>query len=178
MEGWCCEFDSQWRQLYFCWFWDPSMSILYKNARNVKFVLFRKNSKNSQRQSYNSFCSMFQLAIFTVITTHVRSARESNIYTCECMSVHHRWGGGTPSQVWMGGVPHPRSGRGVPHPRSGQGGTPSQVWTRGGYPGYLLRDGRMPLAFTQEDFLISFVFQILFILSLKAFWFYRKAKYV
>ena len=29
---------------YFCWFWNPVMSILYKNARNVRFVLFRKNS--------------------------------------------------------------------------------------------------------------------------------------
>ena len=27
-----------------CWFWNLSMSILYKNARNVRFVLFRKNS--------------------------------------------------------------------------------------------------------------------------------------
>ena len=40
----CCEFDSQSRQLHFWWFWNPSMSILYKNARNVRFVLFRKNS--------------------------------------------------------------------------------------------------------------------------------------
>ena len=29
---------------FFCWFWNPVMSILYKNARNVRFVLFRKNS--------------------------------------------------------------------------------------------------------------------------------------
>ena len=43
-DGWCCEFSSQWSQLYFCWFWNPSMSTLYKNARNVSFVLFRKNS--------------------------------------------------------------------------------------------------------------------------------------
>ena len=28
----------------FCWFWNPVMSILHKNARNVRFVLFRKNS--------------------------------------------------------------------------------------------------------------------------------------
>ena len=30
IDGWCCEFDSQWRQLYFCWFWNPSMSICTK----------------------------------------------------------------------------------------------------------------------------------------------------
>ena len=44
MDGWCCEFNTQWRQLYFCWFWNAVMSILYKNARNVRFVLLRKNS--------------------------------------------------------------------------------------------------------------------------------------
>ena len=37
-------FNSQWRQLFFCWFWNPSMSILYKNARDVRFLLFRKNA--------------------------------------------------------------------------------------------------------------------------------------
>ena len=64
--------------------------------------------------------------------------------------------GGTPSQVWVGGgTPYPISGL-------GGGGTPSQV---GGVPvvppppgiastcyGYAA--GSMPLAFTQEDFLV------------------------
>ena len=48
IDGWCCEFNSQWRQLYFCWFWNPSLSILYKNVRNVRFMLFRKNSNLRQ----------------------------------------------------------------------------------------------------------------------------------
>ena len=42
IDGWCCEFDSQCRQLYFWWLWNPSMSNLYRNARNVRFVLFKK----------------------------------------------------------------------------------------------------------------------------------------
>ena len=44
IDGWCCEFNSQWSQLYFCWFWNPSMSILYKTVRNVRYVLLIKNS--------------------------------------------------------------------------------------------------------------------------------------
>ena len=51
IDGWCCEFNSQWRQLYF---WNPLMSILYKNARNVRFVLFRKKSSDSK----NNLCIM------------------------------------------------------------------------------------------------------------------------
>ena len=88
-----------------------------------------------------------------IFTARVRSTREGNIYTWECLSVHHFGGwGGIPSQVWWWGVPHLRSGgggypipglaRGVPYPRSGWGGgtipglvggTPSQVWP-GWYP--------------------------------------------
>ena len=96
-----------------------------------------------------------------VITARVRSTREGNIYTWECLSVHHWWGEGTPSkvwevphprcgwegvgrgtpsQVWVGvlyprsgwEVPHPRSGLGVPCPRSGWGGVPHP--RSGGYP--------------------------------------------
>ena len=58
------------------------------------------------------------------ITARVRSTREGNIYTWECLSVHH----------WWGGYPSPRSGWGGV-PRSGwSGGTPSQVWMVGGNP--------------------------------------------
>ena len=54
------------------------------------------------------------LTIFQIFTTRVRSTREGNIYTWECLSVHH-----------CRGVPHLRSGHGgVPHPRSGHGGYP------------------------------------------------------
>ena len=86
--------------------------------------------------------------VIYVFTARVRSTREGNINTWECLSVHHQGGypvpglgGGVtpPSQVWMvgGGVPYPRSGlwgvypsqvwmvAGVPHPRSGWwGGVP------------------------------------------------------
>ena len=63
-----------------------------------------------------------------LVTVHVRSTREANIYTWECLSVHQcgwvphprsGWGG-TPSQVWLRGYPIP-----------GLGGTPSQVWPEG-----------------------------------------------
>ena len=79
-----------------------------------------------------------------IITARVRSTREGNFYTWECLSVHHCGGGGYPIPgLW--GVPHLRSGgsggypileggypipglaRGVPYPRSGWGDTPSQV---------------------------------------------------
>ena len=68
------------------------------------------------------------------------------------------WTGGTPIQSWTGG-------RGVPH--HWKRGTPIQSWTGGGLPhlgypfppsrGYPpVQDNRwsMPLAFTQEDFLV------------------------
>ena len=69
---------------------------------------------------------------FFIITARVRSTREGNIYTWECLSVHH-CRGDTLSQVW-GGVPHLRSGgRGVPDPRYG-GGYPIPGLAMGGYP--------------------------------------------
>ena len=91
------------------------------------------------------------------------------------------WTGmGVPNHRSGWGVPRPRSGLGgeVFHPRSGQGGTPSQVWMGGvpwGTPIQVwivgvtpsptpIRQssiastwypaGGMPLAFTQEDFLV------------------------
>ena len=90
-------------------------------------------------------------------------------------------GGGLPHPRSGWGVPHPRSGLGVPHPWSGWGGVaPTQVWTGGTLEwmartgwGTLHHDwmglppirqssigstcyaaGSMPLAFTQEDFLV------------------------
>ena len=76
---------------------------------------------------------------FNFITARVRSTREGNIYTWECLSVHHWWrgtlsqvwAGGTPSQVWVGGYPVPGLGRGVPRPRSGGYPIPG---LGGGYP--------------------------------------------
>ena len=69
-----------------------------------------------------------------LITIHVCSTREGNIYTWKCLSVHHWWGG-TLSQVWVGGYPIPGlDGGGYPVPglENGGGGTPSQVWMVGG----------------------------------------------
>ena len=87
-------------------------------------------------------------------------------------------GGGTPSQVWLGGVPHPRSGWGYPPTtRSGWGtppdlglgtpqdlglgtppdmglGTPPPPGPGTGIASTCYAAGGMPLAFTQEDFLI------------------------
>ena len=78
---------------------------------------------------------------------------------------HLRSGGGTPSRSGGWGVPHHRSGGwGVPRV------PPNQVWMVGGYPGYpppmrqssiastcYAADG-VPLAFTQEDFLVMNLF--------------------
>ena len=99
-----------------------------------------------------------------------------------CLSVHIL--GGVP-QSGLGGGTHPRSGQGGTHPRSGWGGYPIPGLARGsprpgtgysprpgmGYPpepgtGYppptwdiastCYVAGGMPLAFTQEDFLVTF----------------------
>ena len=100
----------------------------------------------------------------SIITARVRSTREGNIYTWECLSVHRcrgvphprsggypisgLAGGGTPSQVWLGGYPisglggPPSQVRGVPHLRSG--GTPSQVGGTKGTPHPDLRWGNPP----------------------------------
>ena len=114
-------------------------------------------------------------------TARARSTREGNIYTWKCLFTFR---GGTPSQVWVGGVPHLSSrGRGYPIPGSGRGGTPAGGYPSwggnpvGGYPSwgatsargvlhprfpppriastcYGYAAGGMPLAFTQEDFLV------------------------
>ena len=107
--------------------------------------------------AYEEFCitfasnTIFLHLIYRFITARVRSTREDNIYTWECLSVHiaggggvpcpRSWGGttsqvwlggGTPSQVWLGGT-HLRSGDwgylGYP-PRPGMGYPPDQVWMR------------------------------------------------
>ena len=81
--------------------------------------------------------------------------------------------GGYPIQPWAGGstptldggVPHPMSGEGVPQPWTGGvphvGGVPHPM--SGGYPPteiastcYGYAAGGVPLAFTQEDFLVIF----------------------
>ena len=76
------------------------------------------------------------------ITAPLRSTREGNIYTWECLSVHHWWGRGTPSQVWVGAYPVPGLGW-YPNPGLGGGGTPTQVWV-GGYPNPGLGGGGTP----------------------------------
>ena len=70
-----------------------------------------------------------------LVTARVRSTRESNTYTWECLSVYHGGEGGylilpnrgsTPSFP-MGGVPQP-SQWGVPHLTDREGWTPGQDW--------------------------------------------------
>ena len=73
-------------------------------------------------------------------------------------------GGGTPSQVWSGGVPPdqvwmgypPGPGTGSPPPRPGTGyPPPDQVWIRqSSTASTCYAAGGVPLAFTQEDFLV------------------------
>ena len=102
-----------------------------------------------------------------IITARVRSTREGNIYTWECLSVHHR-GGGVPPQTqdgvpptWGGVPPHrpevgypPRPGTGYPPPDLGWS-TP-QTWDGLPPPTTCYTAGGMPLAFTQEDFLVYY----------------------
>ena len=115
-----------------------------------------------------SYFSFF-LSSCLIFTARVRSTREGNIYTWECLSVHHC--GGVPYPRSWGvpylrsgdrGVPHPRYW-GVPHPRSRWGGysiaglvggTPSRSgWGEvphlrsGGVPGYPQPEMGYPLDF-------------------------------
>ena len=93
------------------------------------------------------------------------------VYCPRSGGVHHPRSGGTPSQVWGGphlrGVPHPslggtwgtpptRSGWGTPLTRSGCGNPPpNQVWIRqSSIASTCYAAGGVPLAFTQEDFLV------------------------
>ena len=63
---------------------------------------------------------ILEITFFLFFTARVRSTMEGNIYTSECLSVHHWWGR-TPSQVWGGGTLS----------QVWVGGTPSQVWVEG-----------------------------------------------
>ena len=96
-----------------------------------------------------------------IITTCIWRMREGNIFTL-CVSPHIDGGfpvllmGGTPSQVWMGGTPSyvwtgtalSRTGWGTPHTIRRQSSMASTCYVVGG----------MPLAFTQEDFLVKYLF--------------------
>ena len=96
--------------------------------------------------------------------------------------VPHLRSGGTPSKVWVGGYPIPGLGGypisglgrgypGYPHTEVWMvGGTPSQVWIVGGAQGTpppmrqssiastCYAAGGVPLAFTQEDFLVERIY--------------------
>ena len=99
-------------------------------------------------------------------------------YCFQFVSPHPGGGGWYPIQPWTGGVPDPAldrggtptlDGGGLPHPISGGGGgTPSHLWG-GCTPGtpppagiastcYGYAAGGVPLAFTQEDFLVVELF--------------------
>ena len=91
-----------------------------------------------------------------IFTTRIRRMGEGNIFTL-CVSPH----------LDRGGIPHHRSGQGVPHPRSGWEvpGVDGGGCTRGTPPtptpirqssiaSTCYPAGGMPLAFTQEDFLV------------------------
>ena len=67
----------------FCWLWNLLISNLYKNVRNVGFVLFRKNSNGMFTDSYKSFEFLLSGCFFTGV----------------CLSTG--WGGGTPGHWFM-----------------------------------------------------------------------------
>ena len=93
-----------------------------------------------------------------IITARVRSTREGNIYTWECLSVHNCGGGwgGTPSEVWWqggggypipglagGGYPIPGlAGGGVPHPQTWDWVPPLDLGPGTPPPEHLIRGGR------------------------------------
>ena len=103
-----------------------------------------------------------------IFTAHVRSTKEGNIYTWEYLSVHIV-GGGYPVLGWGGVTPRP--GMGYP-PDLGLGTSPwtwdwvpappqTWDWVPPGPPSMAstwYAAGGMPLAFTQEDFLVSQMF--------------------
>ena len=49
---------------FFCWFWNPLMPILYKNARNVRFVLFRKNWNG---EAWSQQCARIKSVVLLVL---------------------------------------------------------------------------------------------------------------
>ena len=60
-------------------------------------------------------------SVNSIITARMQRMGEGNIFTL-CVSPHLDWGGGTPSQVWTGGgYLIPGLDREVPHHRSGLG---------------------------------------------------------
>ena len=115
---------------------------------------------------------------------------------------HPRSGqGGTPSQVWPGGYPYPdlRWGTPPPHLDLGWGTRPTQTWdgvpplprpgtgyppTWDGAPPLITHSsiattcyvaGGVPLAFTQEDFLVLFYFIFFFFYFILFYFFFLKA---
>ena len=86
-----------------------------------------------------SCCAIVLAPNQEIFTTHICSVRDGNIYTWECLSVHHWWGVPNTSSDG-GGVPHLRSdGGGYPIPGLMVGGYLVYPWPGldgGGYPGY------------------------------------------
>ena len=114
-------------------------------------------------QQIHSIASL--LIVSGILPPAIRRMGEGNIFSLFTL-VEGGGAGGTPSQVQVGGYPIPGPGR---------GGTPSQVQVGGGYPipgpggGGVPRQsstastcyaaGGVPLAFTQEDFLVHNIFR-------------------
>ena len=122
-------------------------------------------------------CCVF--ALVAIITTRVRSTREGNVYTWECLFVHRGWRGTYIDWgylPWLGGGTYLRGGYlpwlGVPTLNWGVptwlGGTYLGCrylpWPRGTYLGWgvstldkLCRGWYASCGFPQEDFLVLFV---------------------
>ena len=112
---------------WFCY--DLPESLTYRLHNATESEIFKHNlSIESDSTSKLKLCSDIVNRVFTA---RVRSTREGNIYTWECLSVHHRWGGGgypVPG-LMVGGYPVPglMVGGGYPIPGLMVGGIPSQV---------------------------------------------------
>ena len=133
------------------------------------------NRKTAKAKTTEVHCSIRLHYVRPFNFYRPRTKYEGRYSFHRCLSVHTcpipRSGRGVPhSQVWIGGtpipglVPHPRSRRGYPHPRSGWGRLSHSgldwvppISRQSSIESTCYVAGGMPLAFTQEDFLVEYV---------------------
>ena len=143
-----------------------------RGRNGLKFIPSRKLPllHATERKMCQSFVQkIFYLKTFDTMLSFLPPASEGwgkvqfsqvCLFTFRGVGYPHpfRWGvrkGSTTIQGQAGGTPIPGQDRGYPHPRSGRRDPPNWNTTACTYV-----VGGMPLAFTQEDFLVHILFEI------------------